>query len=55
MPTKAEDKAKHKRESLQLQRLTRIIDVIYAIVIWRIFILIGNGNSVILAEKSYPS
>ena len=40
MQDKAQDKVKHRRESLQLQRLTRIIDVIYAIVIWRIFILL---------------
>ena len=40
MQVKAEDKARHKRETIQLQRLTWIIDVIYAIVIWRIFILL---------------
>ena len=37
MQDKAEDKAKFRRESLQLQRLARMVDVVYAIVIWRIF------------------
>ncbi len=40
MPTKAEDNARHKREVIQLRRLTTVIDVIFAIVIWRIFILL---------------
>jgi len=40
MQNKADDKAKHKRESLQLQRLARMVDVVYAIVIWRVFILL---------------
>ena len=35
----AEDKTRSRRESMQLQRLARMIDVVYAIVIWRIFIL----------------
>jgi uncharacterized membrane protein len=35
MQDKAEDKAKFRRESLQLQRLERIVDVVYAITIWR--------------------
>jgi uncharacterized membrane protein len=45
MQTKAEDKAKHKREFIQLQRLTRIIDVVYAIVIWRIFVLLPSPTA----------
>ena len=45
MKVKPEDKAKHKRESLQLQRLTRLIDVVYAIVIWRIFIMLPNPTA----------
>jgi len=40
MKEKAEDKAKLKRESLQLQRLARMIDVVYAIIIWRFFMLL---------------
>jgi uncharacterized membrane protein len=40
MQDEAQDKARHRREAQQLQRLTRIIDVVYAIVIWRIFILL---------------
>ena len=35
MQDKAEDKAKFKRESLQLRRLERIVDGVYAIIIWR--------------------
>ncbi|MBT8367550.1 MAG: hypothetical protein KJP23_22895, partial [Deltaproteobacteria bacterium] len=35
MQNKAEDKAKFKRECLQLKRLARIVDVVYAITIWR--------------------
>ena len=34
------DKAKDRRETLQLKRLARMIDVVYAIVIWRIFTLL---------------
>jgi len=40
MKDKAEDKAKLRRESLQLQRLARMIDVVYAIIIWRAFMLL---------------
>ncbi|MGD8292720.1 MAG: hypothetical protein PVF37_13500 [Desulfobacterales bacterium] len=40
-----EDKAKHKRASLQLQRLARMIDVVYAIIIWRFFILLPRPTS----------
>jgi uncharacterized membrane protein len=39
MQEKAEDKAKLKRGSLQLHRLERMIDVVYAIIIWRCFML----------------
>ena len=45
MQDKAEDKARHRRESLQLQRLARMIDVVYAIVIWRIFILLPSPTA----------
>ena len=41
----AEDKARSRRESLQLRRLTRIIDVVYAIVIWRLFVLLPNPTA----------
>jgi uncharacterized membrane protein len=41
----AEDMAKHKRGSLQLHRLERMVDVVYAIVIWRIFILLPNPTA----------
>lgn len=40
MQERAEDKAKHKRESLQLRRLARMIDVVYAIIIWRVFMIL---------------
>lgn len=41
----AEDKARPRRESLQLKRLARMIDVVYAIVIWRIFILLPSPTA----------
>ena len=41
----AEDMAKHKRGSLQMHRLERMVDVVYAIVIWRIFILLPNPTA----------
>jgi uncharacterized membrane protein len=41
----AEDKAKRKRESMQLQRLARIVDVVYAIVIWRAFVLLPRPTA----------
>ena len=40
MPEKTEDKTKLRRGSLQLQRLARMIDVVYAIIIWRAFMLL---------------
>jgi uncharacterized membrane protein len=40
-----EDKTRVRRESLQLQRLARMVDVVYAIVIWRIFILLPNPTA----------
>ncbi len=40
MRNKAEDKARQKRETLQLRRLERMADVIYAIIIWRCFMLL---------------
>jgi uncharacterized membrane protein len=45
MKDKAEDKAKHRRESLQLQRLARMVDVVYAIIIWRAFTLLPRPTS----------
>ena len=45
MPEKAEDIAKLKRESLQLHRLARIIDVVYAILIWRCFMLLPRPTA----------
>ncbi len=45
MQDEAEDKAKLRRESLQLQRLARMVDVVYAIVIWRIFILLPSPTA----------
>ncbi len=45
MQDKPEDKAKLRRESLQLQRLARMIDVVYAIIIWRVFMLLPRPNA----------
>lgn len=39
MQNKAEDKAQFKRECLQLTRLARLVDVVYAIIIWRTILL----------------
>ncbi len=40
MQDKAEDKARQKREILQMSRLERLADVVYAIIIWRYFMLL---------------
>ena len=51
----AEDKARLKRESLQLRRLTRMIDVVYAIVIWRLFFLTPNPTAEQLTREHIGS
>ena len=51
----AEDKARSRRESLQLKRLARMIDVVYAIVIWRIFILLPNPTAEQLTREHIGS
>ena len=40
-----EDKARLRRESLQLRRLARMVDVVYAIIIWRIFTLLPRPTA----------
>ena len=45
MQKNEEDKAKHRRASLQLQRLARMIDVVYAILIWRSFMLLPRPTT----------
>ena len=45
MQDEAEDKAKFRRESLQLQRLARMVDVVYAIIIWRAFTLLPRPTA----------
>ncbi len=45
MKDEAEDKAKFRRESLQLQRLARMVDVVYAIIIWRAFTLLPRPTA----------
>jgi len=45
MQDESEDKARHKRESLQLQRLARMVDVVYAIIIWRAFTLLPRPTA----------
>jgi uncharacterized membrane protein len=42
---KPEDKTRLRRESLQLQRLARMVDVVYAIIIWRAFTLLPRPTS----------
>ena len=40
-----EDKTRLRRESLQLRRLARMIDVVYAILIWRFFMLLPRPTA----------
>ena len=40
-----EDKTRLRRESLQLRRLARMIDVVYAILIWRFFMLLPQPTA----------
>ena len=51
----AEDKARPRRESLQLKRLARMIDVVYAIVIWRIFFLLPSPTAEQLTREHIGS
>ncbi len=45
MQNKAEDKARQKREILQMHRLERMADIIYAIIIWRCFMLLPRPTA----------
>lgn len=45
MQDKPENKSKLRRESLQLQRLARMVDVVYAILIWRFFTLLPQPTA----------
>ena len=45
MQKKAENKTRHRRGSLQLHRLARIVDVVYAIIIWRSFMLLPRPGA----------
>jgi hypothetical protein len=45
MQDKAEDKTKLRRESLQLQRLARMVAVVYAILIWRAVTLLPRPTA----------
>lgn len=45
MQKKPEDKAKPARQAVQLQRLARLVDVVYALVIWRAFVLIPRPET----------
>ena len=45
MQDKPEDITKLRRESLQLRRLARMIDVVYAILIWRFFMLLPQPTA----------
>lgn len=45
MRDKREDKTKLVRESLQLRRLARMIDVVYAILIWRVIMLLPRPTT----------
>jgi uncharacterized membrane protein len=45
MKDKVEDKTKFARDSLQLRRLSRMVDVVYAIIIWRAFMLLPRPTA----------
>jgi uncharacterized membrane protein len=45
MKNEPEDKVRHKRASLQLSRLERLTDVVYALVIWRAFTLLPKPTA----------
>jgi len=45
LQNKAEDKTSQKREILQLHRLERMADVVYAIIIWRCFMLLPRPTA----------
>jgi uncharacterized membrane protein len=45
MKDKVEDKTKFARDSLQLRRLSRMVDVVYAIIIWRAFMLVPRPTA----------
>ena len=45
MQNKAQDKTRKKREILQIHRLQRMIDVVFAIVIWRCFMLLPRPTA----------
>ena len=45
MKNEPEDKVRHKRASLQLSRLERLTDVVYALVIWRAFTLLPRPTA----------
>jgi uncharacterized membrane protein len=55
MKDKAEDKAKLRRESLQLHRLARMIDVVYAIIIWRAFTLLPKPTAEQLSWEPFAA
>ncbi len=45
MQKKPKDKARQKRETLQMLRLERLADVIYAIIIWRCFVILPRPTA----------
>ncbi len=45
MQNKAEDKARQKREILQMHRLARMADIIYAIILWRCFMFLPRPTA----------
>jgi hypothetical protein len=55
MQDKAEDAAKFRRESLQLQRLARMVDVVYAIIIWRAFTLLPKPTAEQLSWEHFSA
>ena len=55
MQVKAEDKARQRRESMQLKRLARMADVVYAIIIWRCFVILPTPTAEQLTRENIGS
>lgn len=55
MKEHTEDKAKHIRESRQLRRLEILMDVVYAIVIWRIFTILPRPDKGVWTWDTFGS
>ena len=55
MKSKPDDKVRFKRAHLQLSRLERLTDVVYALVIWRVFTLLPKPTAEEWGRSHYLS